>query len=72
MRFERVAGEQVFDGKLFSVHRERFRYEDGDEADLEGYASSGLPARTMGRSIEDDELFFKAALAGGAVLAEEV
>jgi hypothetical protein len=42
------------------------------EPDLEGYASSGLPARTMGRSIEEDELFFKAALAGGGVLAEEV
>ena len=35
MRFERVSGEQVFDGKLFTVHRERFRYEDGDEADRE-------------------------------------
>jgi hypothetical protein len=41
-------------------------------ADLDGYAASGLPARTMGRSIEEDELFFRAALAGGAVLAEEV
>jgi hypothetical protein len=41
------------------------------EVDLDGYASSGLPARTMGRSIEEDELFFRAALAGGAVLAEE-
>ena len=40
-------------------------------ADLEGYRASGLPARTMGRDIEDDELFFRAALAGGAVLAEE-
>ena len=35
MRFERVDGERVFDGKLFSVHRERFRYEDGDEAERE-------------------------------------
>ena len=42
------------------------------EVDLEGYAASQLPARTMGRSIEEDELFFRAALAGGAVLAEEV
>jgi hypothetical protein len=41
------------------------------EVDLEGYAASGLPARTMGRSIDEDELFFRAALAGGAVLAEE-
>ena len=35
MDFERVDGEQVFDGKLFGVHRERFRYEDGDEAERE-------------------------------------
>jgi hypothetical protein len=41
-------------------------------ADLAGYAASGLPDRTMGRSIEEDVLFFRAALAGGAVLAEEV
>jgi hypothetical protein len=42
------------------------------DADVDGYAASGLPARTMGRSIEEDELFFRAALAGGDVLAEEV
>jgi hypothetical protein len=42
------------------------------EADLEGYRSSGLPAHTMGRELEEDELFFRAALAGGAVLAEEI
>jgi hypothetical protein len=41
-------------------------------ADLDGYAASGLPARTMGRSIEQDGLFFRAALAGGTVLAEEI
>jgi hypothetical protein len=41
-------------------------------ADLAGYAASGLPDRTMGRSIDEDVLFFRAALAGGAVLAEEV
>jgi hypothetical protein len=40
------------------------------EADLEGYRRSGLPARTMGRGIDDDELFFRAALAGGTVLGE--
>jgi hypothetical protein len=41
-------------------------------ADLEGYARSGLPARTMGRGIEEDGLFFQAALAGGSVLGEEI
>ena len=40
------------------------------EVDLGGYAASQLPARTMGRSMEEDELFFRAALAGGGVLAE--
>ena len=35
-------------------------------ADLDGYLASGLPQRTMGRA---DPLFFRAALAGGAVLA---
>jgi hypothetical protein len=41
-------------------------------ADLDGYRSAGLSTRTMGRSIDDDELFFAAALAGGRVLAEEL
>jgi hypothetical protein len=38
------------------------------EADLRGYAASGLPARTMGRDLEEDRLFFAAALAAGRVL----
>jgi len=36
-------------------------------ADLEGYDSSGLPTRSMGR---EDPLFFAAALAAGTALAE--
>lgn len=36
--------------------------------DLPGYAASGLPARTMGRSLEQDPLFFAAALAAGVAL----
>ena len=36
--------------------------------DLAGYAASGLPTRTMGRSLEEDPLFFAAALAAGAAL----
>jgi len=40
--------------------------------DLQGYAGSGLPATTMGRSLDEDELFFKAALAGGEALAKEM
>ena len=37
-------------------------------ADLEGYAASGLPTRTMGRGIEEDPLFFAAPLAAGGCL----
>jgi hypothetical protein len=37
--------------------------------DLEGYAESGLPTRTMGRELADDPLFFAAALAAGRALA---
>jgi hypothetical protein len=41
-------------------------------ADLNGYVASGLPARTMGRGPDEDELFFRASLAGGSVLAEVI
>ncbi len=38
--------------------------------DLPAYAASGLPSETMGRMLAQDPLFFGAALAGGATLAE--
>ncbi|HEY4429254.1 MAG TPA: DUF3866 family protein [Solirubrobacteraceae bacterium] len=38
--------------------------------ELPAYASSGLATETMGRSLAEDPLFFAAALAGGAALAE--
>ncbi len=38
-------------------------------AELEGYAAAGLPVTTMGRSLRDDPLFFKAPLASGTHLA---
>jgi hypothetical protein len=41
-------------------------------ADLDGYLGSGLPVRTMGRGPDEDELFFRASLAGGSVLAGEI
>lgn len=37
-------------------------------ADLDGYAESGLPARSMGRDLREDPLFFAAPLAAGAAL----
>jgi hypothetical protein len=39
-------------------------------ADLAGYEAAGLPARTMGRTIVEDPLFFAAALASGRALGE--
>lgn len=41
-------------------------------ADLEGYAASGLPTRTMGRDLKDDPLFFAAPLAAGTLLARSL
>jgi hypothetical protein len=38
-------------------------------ADLDGYAAAGLPARTMGRALAEDPLFFAAPLAAGSALA---
>ena len=39
-------------------------------ADLDAYAGAGLPRRTMGRDLDEDQLFFAAPLAAGAALAE--
>ncbi len=39
------------------------------DVDVDGYRASGLPIRTMGRTIDEDPLFFAAALAGGTALA---
>jgi Protein of unknown function (DUF3866) len=38
--------------------------------DLPAFAASGLPARSAGRGLAEDPLFFGAALAAGAVLGE--
>jgi hypothetical protein len=46
-------------------HRLRFA-----AADLDAYAASGLPAATMGRSLQEDPLFFAAPLAAGRLIAE--
>lgn len=39
-----------------------------EEVDLDGYAGSGLPRRTMGRDIEEDPEFFSGPLAAGGHL----
>lgn len=38
--------------------------------DLEGYSASGLPTTTMGRTIDDDPLFFAAPLAAGSLAGQ--
>ncbi|TMK66108.1 MAG: NUDIX hydrolase [Actinobacteria bacterium] len=35
MPFERIGGEEAWSGRLFSVHVDRFRYDDGEEAERE-------------------------------------
>jgi hypothetical protein len=42
------------------------------EPDIDGYRTSGLHAETMGRGIEEDRLFFAAALAAGGAVAQLV
>jgi len=46
--------------------------DDPAQTDLDGYAKSGLPARTMGRGIDEDPLFFAAALAAGTALGAKL
>jgi hypothetical protein len=45
---------------------------DVERVDLDAYAASGLPGRTMGRTIAEDPLFFAAPLAAGRALADAV
>jgi hypothetical protein len=61
------AGEHVPIAILASACGWRHRLRESP-ADLDGYAASGLPTRTMGRSIDEDPLFFAAPLAAGACL----
>jgi Protein of unknown function (DUF3866) len=52
---------------LADVAGDRHRLHEAS-ADLSGYEASGLPARTMGRTIAEDPLFFAAPLAAGVAL----
>jgi hypothetical protein len=56
--------------KLASAAGDRHELHEA-KPDLTGYAASGLPARTMGRGIDEDRLFFEAPLAAGALLRRE-
>jgi len=61
------AGEPVATAHLAEAAGWRHRLREAP-ADLAGYAATGLPARTMGRDLADDPLFFAAPLAAGAAL----
>jgi hypothetical protein len=64
------AGDPVASARLAGAAAWRHRLREG-QADLDGYGASGLPARTMGRTLAEDPLFFAAALAAGAALRGE-
>jgi hypothetical protein len=61
------AGEPVAIAQLAEAAGWRHKLREAP-ADLTGYAATGLPARTMGRDLADDPLFFAAPLAAGHVL----
>jgi hypothetical protein len=62
-------GEQAPISALTTAAGTRHRLREAS-ADLPGYTSSNLPSQTMGRTIEEDPLFFAAALASGQALGE--
>jgi hypothetical protein len=61
------SGEPVPTAILATAAGWRHRLNEAD-VDIPGYQASNLPARTMGRTIEEDPLFFAAALASGNAL----
>jgi hypothetical protein len=63
-----MAGGTEALGELRSACGDRHRLVSA-AADLDGYAASGLPSKTMGRGLADDPLFFAAGLAAGTALA---
>ena len=53
--FERVGSETLFEGKFFSVRRDRFRHEDGDDAEREIVAHTGAVGVVV---LDGDRLWF--------------
>jgi Protein of unknown function (DUF3866) len=71
---EHLAGDESPPGaydELLEICRDRHDLAV-ERVDLEGYAESGLPTRTMGRELAEDALFFAAPLAAGRALAKAV
>jgi Protein of unknown function (DUF3866) len=65
------SGNPVVTAKLATAAAWRHKLREAP-ADLNGYTASELPARTMGRTLEEDRLFFAAPLAAGRVLASSL
>lgn len=61
------AGEAAVADRLGAAGGQPHRLREAP-ADLAGYTVTGLPARTMGRTLDEDPLFFAAPLAAGAAL----
>ena len=53
--FERVDSDTLFEGKFFSVRRDRFRHEDGDVAEREIVAHTGAVGVVV---LDGDRLWF--------------
>ncbi|MGC1851126.1 MAG: DUF3866 family protein [Solirubrobacterales bacterium] len=64
------ANHPAIAARLAEAAGDRHRFHEASP-DLAGYAASRLPARTMGRTIEEDPLFFAAPLAAGVLLRHE-
>jgi hypothetical protein len=64
---QRAAASAVADAEIRAICADRHEVV-AESADVEGYAASGLPDRSMGRGIDEDPLFFAAALAAGRTL----
>jgi Protein of unknown function (DUF3866) len=60
-------GNAEVSSQLAGVAGDRHRLHEA-QPDVTGYGVSGLPVRTMGRSLEEDRLFFAAPLAAGQAL----
>ncbi len=61
------AGHPEAASELREASGDRHRLKEAT-VDLDAYAASGLPTRTMGRPLVDDPLFFSAPLAAGTLL----
>jgi ADP-ribose pyrophosphatase len=54
-RFERVGGETVYEGSFFSVHKDTFRHEDGEDAERELVVHTGAVGIVV---LDGEQLWF--------------